>query len=123
MYESPINLFVSDIATSIDKRIEEVTVNAIQNLGIDINKDELIKALDYDRQQYAKGYKDGLNDATARFIEGERYESKWIPVSDSAWESKFFCFKCGERTKAVVMGKPRYKFCPMCGCKMKGVSE
>lgn len=62
MYESPINLFVSDIATSIDKRIEEVTVNAIQNLGIDIDKDELVKALNYDRKQYGEGYEDGYMD-------------------------------------------------------------
>lgn len=62
MYESPINLFVSDIAISIDKRIEEMTVNAIQNLGIEIDKDELIKALEYDRNQYEKGYRDGYLD-------------------------------------------------------------
>ena len=31
-----------------------------QNIGYDIDKDELIKALNYDRDQYNKGYVDGI---------------------------------------------------------------
>jgi hypothetical protein len=39
-------------------------------VGYSVEKEELIKALQYDRQQYEKGYQDGLN------------ANKWIPVSE-----------------------------------------
>ena len=54
-YESPITMIVSQMET----QIEADTMSVIQHYGIDVNKDELIKALNYDRQQYEKGYQDG----------------------------------------------------------------
>lgn len=36
------------------------------NLGIHVDKDELVKALNYDRHQYLKGYRDGLAEAEKR---------------------------------------------------------
>lgn len=69
MYESPINLFISDIASEIDKQIEATVVTAVQKVGIDVDKDELVKALDYDRKQYKKGYEDGYVDGA---INGKR---------------------------------------------------
>lgn len=36
-----------------------------QQMHVDINKDELIRALQYDRNQYEKGYHDGVHDALA----------------------------------------------------------
>jgi hypothetical protein len=35
---------------------------AVIKCGVNVNKDELIKALQYDREQYAKGYNDGIRD-------------------------------------------------------------
>ena len=37
-------------------------MKAIRKVGVNVDKGELIKALQYDRNQYAKGYKDGKND-------------------------------------------------------------
>lgn len=71
MYESPINLIVSDITTKVNDEMEHQVFTAIQHLGIDVNKEELVKALNYDRDQYRKGYEDGYNDATRKFLEGE----------------------------------------------------
>jgi hypothetical protein len=34
---------------------------AIRDYGVDVDKDELIKALQYDRDQYEKGYINGYN--------------------------------------------------------------
>lgn len=62
MYESPINLFIRDIASEVDKQIEATVVTAIQKIGIDVDKDELVKALNYDRKQYGEGYEDGYMD-------------------------------------------------------------
>jgi hypothetical protein len=38
-------------------------IKAIRNVKINVDKDELIKALKYDRNQYTTGYKDGRIDA------------------------------------------------------------
>lgn len=55
MYKSPIELIYGGPQT----RIEGEVVRAVQNVGVNVDKDELIKALTYDRQQYEKGYADG----------------------------------------------------------------
>lgn len=59
MYESPITL----IATEVQMKMENDTLQAVQRYGIDVDKDELMKALNYDRGQYDKGYRDGYNEA------------------------------------------------------------
>ena len=64
MYESPINVYRSNV---IEMKIENDIMSAIQKYDIDVDKDELIKALNYDRDQYNKGYQDGYQDAMDRF--------------------------------------------------------
>ena len=61
MYVGPITEIVSDVASEIIKDQEDSLVMQIkQDILYDIDKEELIKALKYDRQQYEKGYQDGL---------------------------------------------------------------
>lgn len=60
MYESPIELITSEIASSVSKRMDNDIYQAVCNVGIIVNKDELVKALEYDRNQYDKGFKDGV---------------------------------------------------------------
>lgn len=70
MYESPIKLYT----TALNTQIEAETLNIISKYGINIDKDELIKALRYDRRQYERGYADGkaaaLNDSVTELFEG-----------------------------------------------------
>lgn len=54
-YESPITMIVGEM----EAKMESDTMSVIQRYGIDVNKEELIKALDYDRKQYEKGYQNG----------------------------------------------------------------
>lgn len=54
-YESPIRMIVGEMET----KMEADTMSVIQRYGIDVDKEELIKALNYDREQYDKGYRDG----------------------------------------------------------------
>lgn len=61
MYESPIEVFATELQTSFAEAVEADIVNVVQRYGINVNKEELIKALDYDRQQYEEGYRDGKN--------------------------------------------------------------
>lgn len=60
MYESPISEMVDDICLKMQDFHDAKVVEAVQNVGINVNKDELISALSYDRKQYDKGYADGI---------------------------------------------------------------
>ena len=51
-YESPVEV----IQTQMQNLIEEEIYRAVTNVGINVDKDELLKALQYDRNQYHKGY-------------------------------------------------------------------
>ena len=55
MYKSPIELICQGIGYEVDKGI----LKAVLEHGINVDKDELIRALQYDRDQYNKGYSDG----------------------------------------------------------------
>ena len=63
MYESPITLMVQDIAGQMVQQTEQTILEVVRKCGVYVDKDELIKAINYDRDQYSKGYKDGVNDA------------------------------------------------------------
>jgi len=58
-YDSPIHQIVEDISTQIIQDGENQIFQAIQKSGVVVDKPELIKALQYDRNQYDKGYSDG----------------------------------------------------------------
>lgn len=61
MYESPITEMMSDISTQIiQERENQLMMQMRQTVGYDFDKDELIKALQYDRDQYRKGYADAM---------------------------------------------------------------
>jgi hypothetical protein len=57
-YESPISLSYEDIMKDIVERQEGYIVECIHKVGVDVNREELVKALSYDRNQYNKGYAD-----------------------------------------------------------------
>lgn len=67
MYESPINAVVNEICSDIQKKTDEYIMECVRNVGIDVNKHELLKALSYDRNQYEKGYRDGINKVSKDF--------------------------------------------------------
>ncbi len=55
-YSSPIEIFINDVKYSM----EQAVLAAVNKCEIKVNKDELIKALTYDRQQYEEGYKNAM---------------------------------------------------------------
>ena len=57
-YKSPIEIITSEV----EAKMEGDIMTAIQRYGINVDKEELLKALRYDRDQYAKGYADAKND-------------------------------------------------------------
>ena len=62
MYESPIKVVFSDLISDAVKKTDEYIVECVQKVGVSVNKDELVKALEFDRGQYEKGWNDRDNE-------------------------------------------------------------
>lgn len=76
MYKSPIEV----LSQSLKLEIEKGVYKAVENYGINVDKDELIKALQYDRNQYNKGYADGYSEFAFDFYKAFREHYKaYIP--------------------------------------------
>lgn len=58
MYQSPITELYKEIDYKIREEHEKQIFEAVQNVEISVDKEELIKALKYDRDQYRKGFAD-----------------------------------------------------------------
>ena len=63
MYKSPIEKIYGELQTQMVQEDEKMVMKAIRKVGVNVDKEELIKALQYDRNQYTRGYEDGKNDA------------------------------------------------------------
>lgn len=73
-YESPIKMITDQIAAEIAKKADENIWEAVVKTEVVVDKDELVKALSYDRDQYEKGYVNG-------YIAGLNAD-KWISVEE-----------------------------------------
>ena len=117
MYESPIKITYSEPEAielaSIAERIgqgvaaqqEEFIYGAIAKIGVTVDKDELLKALKYDRDQYEKGYAAGRASRDADivrckdckyYVYGEDEEQYYCRQTGIGWEDDFYC-AFGER--------------------------
>ena len=102
-YESPITLIAKEMETQMETQMEGDVVNVVQQYGINVNKEELLKALMYDRDQYAKGYAKGRRD-----FERPKGEWNYIQVGMAV------CPFCGANPH-----KDYKNFCPKCGADMR----
>lgn len=59
MYESPIKVIQGELETQLEGEI----LKAVHRVGVTVDRDELIRALRYDREQYQKGFDDAKRDA------------------------------------------------------------
>lgn len=74
-WESPITKIYGDIHNKILRQDEENYIYAItQAIGYEVDKEELIRALQYDREQYDKGYNDGVKETFVEELEKIREE-------------------------------------------------
>lgn len=72
-YESPVTLFeipITDLTTKFNEDTDQWILECVQKTGISIDKEELIKAIQYDRDQYSKGYKNGYEAGYNAAMEG-----------------------------------------------------
>ena len=72
MYESPIKIIESKIdsfSNAIIKQKDDAIFAEIQSsFGVELDRGELIRALQYDRDQYDKGYSNGKRDAMGELV-------------------------------------------------------
>ena len=92
-YESPINAFQKQIEMQVERQMENHILKAVSEVGVTVDKEELLKALKYDREQYEKGYQDGLN------------ANRWIPCSERLPE-KYGDYLCCDDYGEVIFGYP-----------------
>lgn len=59
MYKSPIKVIQGELETQLEGEI----LKAVHRVGVTVDRDELIRALRYDREQYQKGFDDAREDA------------------------------------------------------------
>lgn len=82
-YKSPIEIIMGQMRTEVDDGIYK----AIQGYGVNVDKEELIRALQFDRGQYEKGYADGLH----------HRESEWISVEERLPETSGSYIVCTDK--------------------------
>ena len=106
-WESPIQMITDDIIKDITKKQDEWLMESVHRIGFNIDKDELVKALNYDRDQYEKGYADGRlarDSEIVRCKDCKYYNHRhhycdgieyWFGL-ENEWSDNGFCYK-GER--------------------------
>ena len=68
MYESPVTIIENVMETIIEEREGRIIAKIQDAFDVHVDKAELIRALQYDRGQYEKGYADGKADAMAEWV-------------------------------------------------------
>lgn len=129
MYRSPIDIIYSDL----NMKLENEVYKAIQNVCISVDKDELIKALAYDRQQYEQGYADAKAEEqlTLAHPEPKMVFDKLQPQFNlyylcpnqpkqkrGNWKNGY-CSECGYYWGKDAPFENVPNFCPNCGTQMK----
>ena len=90
MWNSPLEKIYGDIHSQMVKQDEENMIYTVrQAFGYSVDKNELLKALQYDREQYKKGYDDAMcviEDIRAEIderITGGSHCDEWIDGFES----------------------------------------
>ena len=116
-YQSPIEIVsaYAEISDNIQRMTEDNIVWEVkQKMGINIDKEELKRALAYDRRQYEKGYQDAERTYKAP-------EAEWI-LNENGWNT--ICNHCEQGVWRGYVPKPSEAAewmprCPQCGAIMK----
>lgn len=68
MYQSPISIYETAMQTIMEQRENAIFAKVQDAFDVQVDKAELIRALQYDRDQYKKGYADGRADTMAELV-------------------------------------------------------
>ena len=86
MYKPPIEVFVGQLRSNQEDHIFEI----IQDMNVSVDKEELIKARKYDRQQYEKGYQDGIKETVEALDAEVESSDKYIREYDDSDAQKAY---------------------------------
>lgn len=103
-YESPIEIITSQMRISIEQAISGEVVKAVQKVGINVDKAELLRALAYDRGQYDKGYADG------KAARHEKSEPIRMHYKEDKYRDVYLCPTCKDNGLNYEQ-----KYCAECG--------
>lgn len=106
MYKSPIDIIEKQMRMEFDDGIWK----AVQDYAVSVDKEELIKALRYDRDQYEKGYADGKRDA---FDKLTRCKDCDYCHEYTKWNGKDYlgCNRLAEFCDGQIVEVDAYDFC------------
>jgi hypothetical protein len=108
-HENPVQIAIEDLHEKQMKAFENnLMVTLSVKYDINCNKEELQKALRYDRDTYCKGFKVGYEKRKSEYM------SHWVISTDGYYP---YCSECGYRPKEMT------RYCPDCGRMMRGSDE
>jgi hypothetical protein len=89
MYESPIEIMYGEMKMQVVDNV----VKAVQEQQIHVDREELIKALLYDRGSYENGYVDALNEMIFELENGQASAPKTVGEITDRLQEKAVKFK------------------------------
>ena len=106
MYRSPIEIIYGQMQTQMEGDI----LRAVQSYYPNVDKEELLRVLQYDRNQYNNGYADGKADAVTHGM--------WKKYHDHFTKRHigWICSNCSAVSYDLSNGDT--PFCPHCGALM-----
>lgn len=114
-WESPISI-IEEIGREMAEAYDAYIVGEVRKVVPHIDKEELVKALEYDRGQYEKGYADGRADATRH---GHWIKDRLVSTSGGTY-GVYRCSKCEWYGQDIGYS---FNYCPHCGAIMDEVTD
>lgn len=112
MYKSPIEI-VEDIQEKVTMSMENNVVRAVQAVGINIDKHELVAALMQDKTRYEAAYEQGKRDAEKH----GRWIQDHFPSTSGGEYEVWLCSECQSAFNW------RMRYCGHCGARMRGEDD
>ena len=92
-YVSPITVELHKIQREYNRKLDTLILNEIRKYDVKVDKDELVKALKYDRNQYEKGFADGKKEAAEKIL--QEVVNAWNTGNLNQRELAYICTKNG----------------------------
>jgi len=106
---SPVELIYKDVQkTFLEKTDEHIMARVESELGVKVNQDELIKAMNYDREQYEKGFENGYKQRDDEIIRCK--DCKYFESRDYTYYKTTECEN--QHVRNMTNGDDMTIFCP-----------
>ena len=69
IYEGPILEEIGELKTVMENQHDQMILRAVQQIGIEIDKESLVQAINNDRRRYEAAYRKGYTDCEEHYKE------------------------------------------------------